>query len=111
MNKQLKNKMEANKELDIIEKTLISRQNLAKRWDYSSTKVIENYEAEGIITRVPGLPSPRYSLDEILQIETVGDANPLSPLQRIKLERKIEALEKELNFYKQKIDFIRNQII
>lgn len=44
---------------------LLSRQTLAKRWDFTSTQVIENYEAQGIITRVPNLPTPRYSLDEI----------------------------------------------
>lgn len=93
------------------EKTLISRQNLAKRWDYASTKVIENYEAEGIITRVPGLPSPRYSLEEIIQIETIGEVNPLSPLERIRFERRIEELEKELNFYRQRMDTIKKQVI
>lgn len=93
------------------EKTLISRQNLAKRWDYTSTKVIENYEAEGIITRVPGLPSPRYSLEEIIKIETTGEINPLSPLERMRFERKIEALEKEVDFYRQKMDTIRKQVI
>ena len=48
------------------EKTLLSRQSLAKRWDFTSTQVIEKYESEGIITRVPKIPSPRYSMDEIL---------------------------------------------
>ncbi|WP_300382103.1 transcription factor [Clostridium sp.] len=93
------------------EKTLISRQNLAKRWDYTSTKVIENYEAEGIITRVPGLPSPRYSLEEIIKIETTGEINPLSPLERMRFERKIEALEEEVDFYRQRMDTIRKQVI
>lgn len=94
-----------------MEQTLISRQNLAKRWDYTSTKVIENYESEGILTRICGLPSPRYSLEEVMKIESVGELNPLSPLQRIKLERKIEALEKELDMYKVKMNLIRQQVI
>ena len=84
---------------------MLSRQSLATRWDFESTKVIENYEKAGIITRVPKLPTPRYSIEEILQIEHIGlDINPLSPIERIKkdkyiekLERKIELLEAKLN--------------
>lgn len=86
-----------------MEKKLISRQSLAERWDYSSTKVIETYEQQGIITRVPGLPSPRYSLDEIIKIESIGKVNPLSPSERRKLEKRIEELEKENNMYKEKL--------
>ena len=86
-----------------MEKTLISRQSLAKRWDYSSTKVIETYEQQGIITRVPGLPSPRYSLEEILKIESLGKVNPLSPYERRRLEKRIDELEKENNMYKEKL--------
>lgn len=85
-----------------MEKKLISRQSLAERWDYSSTKVIETYEQQGIITRVPGLPSPRYSLDEIIKIESIGKVNPLSPSERIKLENRIKELERENNVFKEK---------
>lgn len=82
---------------------LLSRQDLAKRWGFSSTKVIENYELNGIIKRVPNIPTPRYSLYEIEKIELAGqNLNPLSPLERRRLEKKVEDLEKELNFYKEK---------
>lgn len=82
---------------------LLSRQDLAKRWGFSSTKVIENYELNGIIKRVPGLPTPRYALSQIEEIEEAGlELNPLSPLERRRLEKKVEDLEKELNFYKDK---------
>lgn len=90
-----------------MEKTLISRQSLAERWDYSSTKVIETYEQQGIITRVPGLPSPRYSLEEILKIESLGKVNPLSPYERRRLEKRIEDLENENNMYKEKFSNIK----
>ena len=36
-----------------MEQTLINRQNLAKRWDYESTKPIEAFEKAGVLTRVP----------------------------------------------------------
>lgn len=40
--------------------------------------------------------SIRYSLEEIEKIESLGqDINPLSPLERRRLERKIEKLERE----------------
>ena len=79
-----------------MEQTLINRQNLAKRWDYESTKPIEAFEKAGVLTRVPLPNSIRYSLEEIEKIESVGqDINPLSPLERRRLERKIEILERE----------------
>lgn len=95
-----------------MEKTLISRQNLAKRWDFTSTKVIEKYEGEGILTRVPGLPSPRYSLDEVMKIEMLNeDVNPLSPLQRKKLEMKLSELESKLAMYESKFEAIKSQLL
>lgn len=87
-----------------MEKALISRKSLAERWDYDSTRAIIDMEQEGIITRIPEVSSPRYSMEEILRIENLGkEANPLSPLERRKLEKKIEDLEKELNICKEKI--------
>ena len=91
---------------------LISRQSLAKRWDFTDTKVISNYEADGIITRVPNIPSPRYSLMEIEEIENLGlDINPLSPIERRRFERKIAELERERDCYRTKIENVRMQII
>ena len=89
---------------------LLSRQSLAKRWDFASTKAIESYEAQGIITRVPNLPTPRYSLEEIERIEMVDKINPLSPIERKRLERRIEQLEVENAHLKNKLDGIRQVI-
>ena len=76
--------------------TLLSRQDLAQRWDLT-TQAILNYEQQGIITRNPNIPTPRYSLEEIERIETNGmGINPLSPLERRRLEKHIHDLEKEL---------------
>lgn len=79
-----------------MEQTLISRQNLAKRWNYESTKPIEAFEKAGVLRRVPLPNSIRYSVEEIEQIENLGqDINPLSPLERKRLDNRIELLEKE----------------
>jgi N-acetyl-beta-hexosaminidase len=88
-----------------MEKALISRKSLAERWDYDSTRAIVDMEQEGIITRIPEVSSPRYSMEEILKIENLGkEFNPLSPLERRRLEKRIEELEKELNICKEKIE-------
>lgn len=87
-----------------MEQTLLSRKDLAKRWRFTDTKVISNYEADGIIKRVQGIPTPRYSLYEIEKIETLGqNINPLSPMERRRLERRIEDLEKKLSLYRIKV--------
>lgn len=79
-----------------MEQTLISRQNLAKRWNYESTKPIEAFEKAGVLRRVTLPNSIRYSIEEIEQIENLGqDINPLSPLERKRLDNRIELLEKE----------------
>lgn len=77
------------------EKTLVNRRTLAERWDFDSTESIQNYEKRGILTRNPNFEAPRYYMEEVLKIETLKEINPLSPLERIRLERKIEELEKE----------------
>lgn len=76
--------------------TLFSRKQLAERWGYDSTRAIVDLEQEGVITRIPGISSPRYSINEIEKIENLGkEVSPLSPLERKKLEVKINNLEKE----------------
>lgn len=92
--------------------TLISRQNLAKRWDYESTKPIEAFERDGVLTRVKLPGSIRYSLEEVEKIESLGqDISPLSPLERRKLERKMRELENELNLYKSRMESIKLQVV
>jgi hypothetical protein len=92
-----------------MEKALVSRKTLAVRWDYDSIRAIVDMEQEGIITRIPEVPSPRYSMEEILKIESLGkEANPLSPLERRRLEKRIEELEKELGVYKEKVTNLKN---
>lgn len=78
-----------------MEKTLINRITLAERWDFDSPNSLINYENEGIITRNPNFKNPKYYMEEILKIETLEKVNPLSPLERKRLENKIKNLENE----------------
>lgn len=95
-----------------MSQVLISRQSLAKRWDYESTKPIEALEKDGVLTRVPTISSPRYSLREIEEIENLGqDINPLSPMERRRFERKIVELERERDCYRIKIENVKMQVI
>jgi hypothetical protein len=77
------------------EKTLISRNSLAERWDFDSPNTIITYENEGVLTRNPNFKVPRYYMEEVLKIEALKEINPLSPLERRRLERRVEELEME----------------
>lgn len=77
------------------EKTLISRNSLAQRWDFDSPNTIITYENEGVLTRNPNFKVPRYYMEEVLKIEALKEINPLSPLERRRLERRVEELEME----------------
>ncbi|WP_346877585.1 transcription factor [Clostridium sp. UBA5712] len=89
------------------EKTLISRNNLAERWDFDSPNTIISYENDGVLTRNPNIKVPRYYMEEVLKIETLKEINPLSPLERRRLERKIEELEKEVSVLRDKLTNIK----
>ena len=91
-----------------MEKALISRKTLAERWDYDSTRAIIDMEQEGIITRIPEVSSPRYSMEEILRIENLGKkANPLSPLERRRLEKEIEEKDKKIAMLEAKLNRVQ----
>ena len=91
-----------------MEKSLISRKTLAERLYYESTRAIIDMEREGIITRIPEVSSPRYSMEEILRIENLGkEANPLSPLERRRLEREIEEKDKKIAMLEAKLNKVQ----
>ncbi|MBY0755060.1 transcription factor [Clostridium sardiniense] len=76
-----------------MDKTMISRNSLAERWDLDSN-TIYRYEKDGIITRNPNIPTPRYSLEEIVGIEEF-EKNPMSPYERRQLNSEISKLKRE----------------
>jgi len=77
-----------------LEQTLLSREELARRWNVTVTTII-NYENSGVITRNPKIPTPRYSLQEIAKLEGT-DLNPMSPMEKRRLQKEIEDLNKKL---------------
>lgn len=90
-----------------MEKTLISRNTLAERWDFDSPQSLINYEQEGILTRNPNFKKPKYYMEEVLKVEAFHDVNPLSPLERVRLEKSIRDLEKERDYWKNKVESIK----
>ncbi|NAS18084.1 transcription factor [Clostridium butyricum] len=91
-----------------MEQILISRETLAKRWDVTTRTVI-NYEQEGMITRNPNIPVPRYNLEEIMRLEGT-ELSPLSPLERRRLEKSIEELTKERDYWKSKVETVKSAL-
>ncbi|WP_243124807.1 transcription factor [Clostridium butyricum] len=87
---------------------MISRETLAKRWDVTTRTVI-NYEQEGMITRNPNIPVPRYNLEEIMRLEGT-ELSPLSPLERRRLEKSIEELTKERDYWKSKVETVKSAL-
>ena len=89
---------------------LLSRKELSKRWCITDA-ALANYETQGIITRVPGIPTPRYHIDEIEKIENEGfKINPLSPIERKRMENRIHQLEQDNLHYQEQINLIRQAI-
>ena len=85
--------------------TLLSRQDLAKRWGLTPQAVI-NYEQQGILTRNPNLPTPRYNLTDVERIENMGVGENITGY----LQRELNNLRKENRELKEKLNKIQ-QII
>ena len=84
------------------EKILLSPKSVARRWDYSPN-AIANFEKDGILTRVPQLPSPRYSIEQIRRIENFGEiVNPFELL-----EQRIKKLESENQILRSRLSSIK----
>ncbi len=81
-----------------MERTLFSRNDLAERWGVTVRAIIK-YEEEGIITRNPNFKRPCYCLEEIVKVEGLKEYNPLSPLERKRLERENIELKKTVNIF------------
>lgn len=91
-----------------MERELLTREELAKRWNFKSVRAIEALEQNGTLKRVPAISVPRYSLRQIEELENAGlDLNPLSPVERKRLAKKIEALEIEVQELREKLNNAR----
>jgi hypothetical protein len=78
-----------------MEQTLISRKELAGRWGVT-TRTIINYEENGIITRNLKFDKPYYYVKEIEEIDQYKP-NPLSHMERKKLEHENKELRDKIN--------------
>lgn len=81
-------------------KTLLTRAELAARWSVD-VKTVANWENEGVIQRVKGIPAPRYKLEDIEKLEGITDNRKFSPLERQRLEREVQNLKAENKNLKQ----------
>ncbi|MDY2632406.1 MAG: transcription factor [Clostridium sp.] len=78
-----------------MERTLIDRQELSKRWGLT-TRTIIKYEECGLITRNPNFEKPLYYLEEIQNIDNYKP-NPLSHFERKRLENENKELKDRIN--------------
>lgn len=85
--------------------TVIDRATLAKRWG-KDRKTLENYEKDGVITRLRKFPSPHYSLKEIEEIESDGRDNLL-----LRKNKEIQELKDYVSQLEQKIDRVKGAIL
>lgn len=78
-----------------MEVSLLSKKILANRWEVSTT-TIDRWVLDGVISPVKGLPSVRFNLNHILELEGT-DISKMSPLERRRLEKEIKELENKKN--------------
>lgn len=91
-----------------MKQILYSRKQLAERWGYDTTKVIEAMEKKGALTPIPKFDGVRYHIEQIESIEAEGlEISPLSPLERRRLEKTIERLERENETLHERLNSIR----
>lgn len=85
-------------------KTLLTRDELAKRWGYTKTSIIR-LEQDGVIHRVKDLQGCKYSIREIEAIEALGrkDLNEVSFID-------FKRMENERNYWKNEYLKLRNAI-
>lgn len=93
-----------------MEKTLFSRKDLMKRWGVSYQSII-NYENNGTLTRNPNFENPMYYLEEVLKIESLNEIDPLSPLERRRLEKEIEEKDKKIAMLEAKLNQIKIALV
>ena len=75
-------------------KTVLTKAELADRWNVD-TRTIDKWEQNKIIQRIEGIPAPRYSIENIQQIEGTNNLNQFSPLERRRLESELEKVKAE----------------
>ena len=94
-----------------MEKTLFSRKDLMERWGVSYQSIV-NYENNGTLTRNPNFDNPMYYLEEVIKIEALnGELNPLSQLERRRLEKENEEKDKKIAMLEAKLNKVQMALI
>lgn len=76
---------------------LLTKKELAARWQVTTT-AINNWIRDGALSpcKVPG--DTRFSLQYITKLEGT-EINPMSPLERRRLEHELKETKEKLNYY------------
>lgn len=83
-----------------MEKTIINRKDLAKRWGLSE-RGIEEYEKKGVITRLKKFDKVHYSMAQIIEIEESKDY--ITTYEARAYKKECEKLREELQKLKSEI--------
>ena len=76
-------------------KTLLSIDELAERWGVDKT-TIRRMKDRGEIKAVKGFGNLKFNINDILKIEGSGSIDPLSPLERRRLEIELQNKDNEI---------------
>ena len=88
-------------------KQLLSKKELAERWDCSISTIDRRIREKAI---KPALKSPiRFNIDDILRAEGT-EISKLSPYERKQLEREIEGLQHRVNELEKENSNIKRQL-
>ena len=84
---------------------LLTQQELVERWNVT-TRAIEKWRKEGVLTPAKGVPVIRFAESYIRELEGVK-LEQVSPLKLKKLERELEETKKENNELKKIISQVQ----
>ena len=88
------------------QKTLLSLDDLQKRWGISKS-TLRRMESEKKIKRVDGFNDLYFNIKDVLKYEGSKELDPLSPLERRRLELEIKNKEAEID----RLNLILSKII
>lgn len=87
----------------INEQTVITLKELAERWGLAPNSV-RKMEQEGKLHRLPDLPGVRFSLAEVIQIETLPpETKALTVWERKRMQDEIDDLRNEVKTLRERL--------
>lgn len=89
-----------------MEQTLFTRKELARRWGIS-TSTLDRRIKEGVISPVRGMTTIRFNMSDILKAE---GHDKMSPIERRRLERDKEELQRRIRELEEECEQIKKQL-